>query len=67
MGRPTSSDDDEPSLAETMSQAAQDRQKEANKFTASKIADYKKTGRVTGFDEGGLMKSTKKKATKKKK
>jgi len=55
MGRPTSSDDDGPSLAETMSKAAQDRQKEANKFTASKIADYKKTGRVTGFDEGGMV------------
>ena len=49
----------EPSLAEKMSKAAQDRQKQANKFTASKIADYKKTGRATGFKEGGLMKGKK--------
>ena len=34
---------------------AQERQKQANKYTASKIADYKKTGRATGFDKGGLM------------
>ena len=69
MGRPTSSsnDDDGPSLAETMSKAAQDRQKQANKFTASKIADYRSGKNVSGFDEGGLMKSKKKKAKKKKK
>jgi hypothetical protein len=69
MGRPTSSsnDDDGPSLAEEMSKAAQDRQKQANKFTESKIADYRSGKNVSGFDEGGLMKSKKKKATKKKK
>ena len=55
----SSSNDNKPSLAEKMSKAAQDRQKQANKFTASKIADYKKTGRVTGFKEGGLMKGKK--------
>ena len=67
-GRPTrSSNDDGPSLAETMSKAAQDRQKQANKFTASKIADYRSGKNVSGFDEGGLMKSKKKKAKKKKK
>jgi hypothetical protein len=68
-GRPTrsSNDDDGPSLAETMSKAAQDRQKEANKFTASKIADYRSGKNVSGFDEGGLMKNKKKKAKKKKK
>jgi len=53
------SNDNKPSLAEKMSKAAQDRQKQANKFTASKIADYKKTGRATGFKEGGLMKGKK--------
>ena len=46
MGRPT---------------AASQRQKDADKFTASKIADYKKTGRATGFNKGGLMKKRKKK------
>jgi|GEM_PF-3570460 len=45
MGRPT---------------AASQRQKDADKFTASKIADYKKTGRATGFNKGGLMKKKKK-------
>ena len=69
MGRPTSNrnNDNEPSLAEKMSKAAQDRQKEANKFTASKIADYRAGKKVSGFDKGGLMKNKKKKATKKKK
>ena len=57
--QPSSSNDNKPSFAEKMSKAAQDRQKQANKFTASKIADYKKTGRVTGFKEGGLMEKDK--------
>ena len=55
----SSSNNNEPSLAEKMSKAAQDRQKKANEFTASKIADYKKTGRVTGFKKGGLMEKDK--------
>jgi len=37
----------------------QERQKKADKFTKSKIADYKKTGRVTGFKKGGLMEKDK--------
>jgi len=56
---PSRSRDDGPSLAEKMSKAAQDRQKQANKFTASKIADYRSGKKVSGFDKGGLMKKKK--------
>ena len=46
-------------MVDRAKKAQKDRQKKADKFTKSKIRDYKKTGRVTGFKKGGLMKGKK--------